>query len=138
MQSLPLELLDIIAAHDVKVYRALLLIPLFGRGLNPQKIIVYKKIFTVTKTTNGWKEWSLNGKLHREDGPAVEWPDGTKSFWRHGKLHREDGPAVEYVNGDKAWYRDGERHRKNGPVFELATGIQSIVPKRMIYRLCRI
>jgi hypothetical protein len=26
--------------------------------------------------SNGDKEWFLNGKLHREDGPAVEWADG--------------------------------------------------------------
>jgi hypothetical protein len=23
----------------------------------------------------------LNGKLHREDGPAIEWTDGHKSWW---------------------------------------------------------
>ncbi len=22
-----------------------------------------------------------NGKLHREDGPAVEWDDGSKEWW---------------------------------------------------------
>jgi hypothetical protein len=25
----------------------------------------------------------------------------------HGKLHREDGPAVEYVNSTKEWYLNG-------------------------------
>jgi hypothetical protein len=47
--------------------------------------------------------------LHREDGPAVEWWDGSKSWWLNGKRHREDGPAVEYANGDKSWYLDGEK-----------------------------
>ena len=31
-------------------------------------------------------EWYLNGKRHREDGPANEWADGTKSWWVNGNL----------------------------------------------------
>ena len=34
---------------------------------------------------NGHKSWWLNGKLHREDGPAVEYPNGSKSWWLDGK-----------------------------------------------------
>jgi len=30
--------------------------------------------------------------------------NGTKAWYLNGKLHREDGPAVEYANGDKDWY----------------------------------
>ena len=25
------------------------------------------------------------GQLHRDDGPAVEYPDGRKEWWLHGK-----------------------------------------------------
>ena len=57
----------------------------------------------------GSKEWRLNGKYHREDGPAVEYPGGTKQWWLNGKYHREDGPAVEYANGTKEWYLNGEQ-----------------------------
>ena len=53
---------------------------------------------------HGTKEWCLNDKFHREDGPAVERADGTKFWYLNGELHREDGPAVEYSNGDKHWY----------------------------------
>jgi hypothetical protein len=52
----------------------------------------------------GTKEWHLNGKLHRTDGPAVEYADGTKAWWLNGKLHRTDGPAVEHADGVVAWY----------------------------------
>jgi len=31
--------------------------------------------------------------LHREDGPAVEWYNGSKEWYKNAKLHREDGPA---------------------------------------------
>ena len=48
-------------------------------------------------------EYRLNGKLHREDGPAVERADGHKEWYVKGKLHRENGPAIEWANGDKEW-----------------------------------
>jgi len=34
---------------------------------------------------------------------------GTKRWILNGKLHREDGPAIEYVNGPKYWWYHGER-----------------------------
>jgi hypothetical protein len=48
--------------------------------------------------------WYLNDKLHREDGPAIEYSDGSKSWYLNGKLHREDGPAIEWANGSKWRY----------------------------------
>ncbi len=45
-----------------------------------------------------------NGKLHRDDGPAIEWSCGTKSWFINGKCHRDDGPAQEYANGAKEWF----------------------------------
>jgi hypothetical protein len=45
---------------------------------------------------------------HRLDGPAVEWPNGTKAWYVNGKLHRTDGPAVEYIDGRKSWYVDNK------------------------------
>ena len=56
----------------------------------------------------GVKCWSLNGKRHREDGPAIEFADGYKEWWINDKLHREDGPAIETANGTKAWYYHGK------------------------------
>ena len=47
-------------------------------------------------------------KPHREDGPAIEWADGSKSWSLNGQRHREDGPAVEYANGTKYWYLNGQ------------------------------
>ena len=49
----------------------------------------------LVECANGDKSWYLNGKLHREDGPAIERANGDKSWYLNGKLHREDGPAVE-------------------------------------------
>ena len=46
--------------------------------------------------------YNEKGKLHREDGPAIEWADGDKIWYLNDKRHREDGPAIEWANGYKA------------------------------------
>ena len=51
--------------------------------------------------------WYLNGKYHREDGPAIEYKNGDKAWWLNGNRHREDGPAIEWADGDKEWYLNG-------------------------------
>jgi hypothetical protein len=48
-----------------------------------------------------------NDELHKEDGPAVIWSDGSEFWYLHGQLHRIDGPAIEFPNGYKMWYIDG-------------------------------
>ena len=65
------------------------------------------KMYKVIVHENGTKEWWLNGKLHREDGPAVECADGYKAWYLNGKRHREDGPAIEGADGYKSWYLNG-------------------------------
>ena len=64
--------------------------------------------YTVKVYAGGDKYWYLNGKLHREDGPAVEYADGSKYWFLNGKYHREDGPALEYTDGYKLWYLNGK------------------------------
>ena len=34
--------------------------------------------------------------------------DGSRYWYMNGKFHREDGPAFEYANGDKIWYINGK------------------------------
>ena len=38
--------------------------------------------------------WYVNGKIHREDGPAIIYDDGSWSWFYNGFCHRLDGPAV--------------------------------------------
>ncbi len=51
----------------------------------------------------------------------VVFPSGVKHYYRNGKLHREDGPAIDYSEkGPDAevkgfWYLNGLRHRTDGP-----------------------
>ena len=46
----------------------------------------------------------LNGKMHREDGPAVEYANGNKCWYLNDKQHRIDGAAIEFVDGTKIWF----------------------------------
>ena len=67
----------------------------------------------ISLTDEDWHYKEYN--LHREDGPAVEYDDGSSSWYLNGKIHREDGPALEYNNVYKAWYINGNLHRLDGP-----------------------
>ena len=37
-------------------------------------------------------------------------------------LHRENGPAIIYPNGYTAWYKNNERYRKSGPAVIFSNG----------------
>ena len=54
-------------------------------------------------------------QLHREDGPARIWPDGSQIWYKNDKCHRENGPAAILPNGTQYWYKNGKLYRKNGP-----------------------
>jgi len=71
---------------------------------------------------NGDKSWCLSGVRHRVDGPAEESSGGHKIWYINGKCHREHGPAVEHADGTKEWYIDGLLHREDGPAIERANG----------------
>ena len=85
------------------------------------KYKIYKQRLTVTNQY-GCITYSVDGKLHKLNGPAVVFESGSKMWAINGKRHREDGPAIEHANGDKEWYLRGERHRSNGPALERADG----------------
>jgi len=56
-----------------------------------------------------YTEYRLNDKLHRIDGPAIEYNDGDKEYYLDHKLHRLDGPAVDYSDR-KEWWIHGEHY----------------------------
>jgi hypothetical protein len=58
--------------------------------------------YQVRVYSNGDKYWYLNGRRHREDGPAIEYPNGTKSWYLNDKKLTEE-----------------EYNRKMNPVREL-------------------
>ena len=53
------------------------------------------------------KEWrNTKGLLH------IEYACGDRCWYINGKYHREDGPAIEWANGDKSWYIKGKELTK--------------------------
>ena len=78
------------------------------KTIKVKKLSKIPKGFTgIAEWPDGTKQWYMDGKFHRIDGPAVERHDGSKQWWLNGKLHREDGPAIEYADGSKLWYLNG-------------------------------
>ena len=69
--------------------------------------------------------WYKDEKLlHRNDGPAEIWADGSQFWYKDGKLHREDGPAKIYPDGLQYWFKNNNLHRENGPAAILPDGIK--------------
>ena len=67
------------------------------------------KEYTVRVYKDRTDYYNSKGKLHREDGPAVEYSNGDKFWYLNGKLHREDGPAREWYNGNKEWWLNDKK-----------------------------
>jgi hypothetical protein len=89
---------------------------------------IFKKLGLVDYKPNQWKigdnYYNDNSNYHREDGPAIIWPDGTQYWFKDGLRHREDGPAVIWSDGRQEWWKDGIVHREDGPAYIYPNGIQ--------------
>lgn len=80
---------------------------------------------TLKISSDGHKYWLVNGLLHRDDGPAIEYADGDKAWYLNGLLHRVGAPAYEGVNGYKSWRINDRFHREDGPAVERANGTKA-------------
>ena len=81
------------------------------RFRNSNSLIDYaesKKITGCLRLKREASYWYKEGKLHREDGPAIEYKNGIKEWFQNGIRHRINGPAIEYPNARIAWYIKGE------------------------------
>ena len=65
------------------------------------------------------------GKVHREDGPAIIYENGTKKWYVNDLRHREGSPAIEWADGDRMWFDHDKLHRVNGPAIERKDGNHS-------------
>ena len=56
------------------------------------------------------------------------YPSGDKFWYLNGKWHREDGPAIEHASGGKEWYlndkqvTEEEHKRMTSKVVEMTVG----------------
>ena len=69
--------------------------------VNTKGVVIREKHF------DGYKAWyDSGGKRHRKNGPAVI-NKGLKMWWYHGTTHREDGPALVFPDGRKEYRLNG-------------------------------
>jgi len=54
-------------------------------------------------------------QLHRLDGPAVEFKDGTKYWYINGNNHRNIDPSNQWQYRIKYWCFKDKAHRIGGP-----------------------
>lgn len=88
--------------------------------MNSDSLVEYKSI-----TDNGiTKYYNGKGNLHRVDSPALIYPNGRREYYIDGKRHREGGPAIDDRPENsslsphhyfRSYYVDGKLHRVNGP-----------------------
>jgi hypothetical protein len=100
------------------------------------------KEYTVKVFSDRTEWYNDKGQYHREDGPAIEYANGTKSWYKNDFLHREDGLAIEYVDGHKSWYLEGKEYTEeeynkkmnksscNGKVVEIEGKKYKLVEKK--------
>lgn len=92
---------------------------IYEKYSNPEELLKWHKD---DPNNTGEVEHLKNGKYHNDDGPAIEFTDGTEYWYQNGKLHRDDGPAMLLANEYKAWYKHGQRHREDGPAITRPNG----------------
>lgn len=64
-----------------------------------------------------------DGKLSRDDGPAVDSPDGTIMFFQNGLLTRDgDLPAIISATGSMFFFLYGVLHRADKPAVIASDG----------------
>ena len=68
---------------------------------------ITQKIVTPEKT-----EYRKGGKLHRNNGPAIIYADGSKEWWLNGERHRKGGPAIVHADGTERYFIHGAQFPK--------------------------
>lgn len=63
------------------------------------------------------------GRLHREDGPAVIYPDGSKFYHVNGSRTSITQPTSYFDNGYVEWNLYAIPHRDNGPACASPNGL---------------
>ena len=121
ISDLPLEIKCLIALNNQHVWIYLSLYDdMFGKYARSQSgLSQFVHAFTEKRSTMQSKSYSLLGKLHRTNGPAVTKinNDNKTYYWyQSGKLHRLSGPAIIYPNGQSSYYINGEWQRTRVPM----------------------
>jgi hypothetical protein len=68
------------------------------------------KILSIDR--HGSIRWYRDYKLNRDlDFPSAIWTSGHREWYKNGKLHRENGPAVIYEDSEtEYWLNDNRKY----------------------------
>ena len=127
MDSLPIELVTIIATDTFELFTTLLRVNTIGQRLCAEypQLIAKERFIRSYITKSGTIHTVLNNKLHSfNDNPSCMHLNGDLAWFKYGKRHRgNDFPAYTKVIGFKSWFWNGERHREdNLPAIEYSSG----------------
>ena len=77
---------------------------------NPDVKILQQEVAPVEVVKPAIKDKSRKKRAEQKVEPIID-QYGTKRWYLNGKLHRLDGPAIEYSGGDKEWWLNGVRQK---------------------------
>jgi hypothetical protein len=121
------NLIFLIAIRNQSLYIKLLVIPKLRRNTYRIKLAKALTICSVS-TYDYWDNrsqmmilkgsilYKINGKLHKEDGPATIHCD-RQVWYNNGLIHRVGGPAYTDSEGAQSWWQNGNMHRDDGPAW---------------------
>lgn len=81
------------------------------------------------------EHWCINGKLHRNGGPASEFESGAKIWYQNGEKHRIGAPAEIDESGTETWFHHGKIHMIDGPAKIFKSGHQEWYKNDVLHRL---
>jgi hypothetical protein len=115
MCELPLEVRVYIARMDIEAYTRMYLWDTgfreYAKGMYAVNDFI--ELFVVEKKDR-YKKYKINNIEY------LKYDNGRQEWYMNGKLHKDNGPAVICANGGECWYINGKRHRINGPAIIFA------------------
>lgn len=90
---------------------------------------------TLSIEKNGTKLWELNGEIHNEDGPAVEYPSGKKEYYLNDRLYETKEQWQEELDKRKDFdtMSESEQNEILNQAQTLVNEIEDIWDKRSEY-----
>jgi hypothetical protein len=76
--------------------------------------------------------------IHRDDGPAIIWDDGSEFWYSSGVNHREDGPSATYAGGTMHWHVFGTNYDFSGWCARLGKTSEDILALKLKYGITLI
>lgn len=78
-------------------------------------------------------EWKVGDIYHREDGPAIEYLNGSFEWRNANVIHRIGGPAMAWVKGNKKYMSDQLTENADGKLVKMSDDEKYVVMDRAGY-----